>query len=445
MKTMKVCLENRKTLRNQKGSILILAVIFLFIGSTLAIVGTQLVVNTGKKVRQQQMFIAEANSVARAGVVDTLNWFRRQGVVSGSAPWPHEAFYPRELPNGDTLDETIGLVKEFNLSHLAPGQTLQEAKRWGRYEVRRQIMDPTATATPTPDPLAARDVSAERLDDAAAGSGQVWKITSIGYVYRLNDPNKAFNEAPNEILAKASIETEFRRLELNYPPCPCTAVNSGSPTSTFRVINRGKVIVPDDAYASQVLAALCYIQGVGSSTGTGSQIVRPPSVPANMRINSLYPDLKFEDVFGMSPEELRLLSDIYVENSAQVASLLKDGFDMKLVFVNGNADFNGSTLQLKGSGILVVMGNLTLGATTLGKSHIFDGIIYVQGNAVIQDLSFISGTVIAQNGMTIGRSGAFDEAWVEYNQPLLNDITQRIGQYREVQAAVGGKLDVPEN
>src|SRR5438552_1582216 len=59
---------------------------------------------------------AQARNAARAGLVDSLSWFRRQPgqPVSCSEPnlYPDYAFKPLVL-YGDTIDEKLGLVKEY--------------------------------------------------------------------------------------------------------------------------------------------------------------------------------------------------------------------------------------------------------------------------------------------------------------------------------------------
>ena len=54
-------------------------------------------------------------------------------------------------------------------------------------------------------------------DDLSAGS--IWKLRSVGYVYRRVDPNVPFNQAPNQVLGQdlTALNMGLHRLERSLP------------------------------------------------------------------------------------------------------------------------------------------------------------------------------------------------------------------------------------
>ncbi len=155
-----------KLLRQETGSALVLSFVLAIIGTILMTTGARMIIQSYKETRRMAHYVAEADNAARAGLVEALGWFRRQanGVnnESGLYVWHDEAFYPRNdvivgVSNvSETLDETIGLVREYQIGKMAGGGEL-----FIRYEVPRQnypTTDAWGTPLPTPDPLVATPV-----------------------------------------------------------------------------------------------------------------------------------------------------------------------------------------------------------------------------------------------------------------------------------------------
>lgn len=111
--------------------------------------------------KHELYFSAQANNVAKAGLADAMAWFRRQAIqpVRSSSnptayPYPDAAFFPRNngVPSTtDTLDESIGLTKEYAMT--------DNSRLWAHYEVRRQ-QDP---ATNSWVDHAVHDITGKRL------------------------------------------------------------------------------------------------------------------------------------------------------------------------------------------------------------------------------------------------------------------------------------------
>jgi hypothetical protein len=237
---------------SSRGSALIMAAIFMLIATTLITVGVKLISNSSRQSKERMLYVGEAESVARAGLVDALGYFRRQtannGIVSaysqsqgavspGQTPtpntsplgtlftYPDQAFWPLNNTftgqSADSNEPWIGIVNEYPLDDSVTANAVY----WARYEVHK-AQDPTSPGY-TPDPYAVRDTSGERSGAGILdGDGLVWQIISTGYVYKRLDKttnaitgmwNTMYNQFPNQVVASARFATEFRKLSLNMP------------------------------------------------------------------------------------------------------------------------------------------------------------------------------------------------------------------------------------
>ncbi|MDD5687166.1 MAG: hypothetical protein PHE88_04955 [Elusimicrobia bacterium] len=392
--------------KSNKGVALLTVVVLLFAVMILILTGAQLITNSYRESKQQQNTVAEAENVAKSGLVDAISWFKRQEAQpvhnSSHSPlhsWEDGAFNPKEVKL-DTIDENMGLVKEYELS--------ENGIRWARYEVKRQ------SETIVPD--AAQDITAERFNGTEQkGDGLAWSIVSTGYVYR----RKAaipFNIFPNEIVAKCKMSTEIIRMNLQIPACAFIVKDGG--TAGHETVN----LFPNGR-----------INGGSSGTACGRFLGQPPLLSGGTVIgSSLYsvvlndPTIKY--VLGISTIELKSLADFTV---GSVNSLPNPLPDMSLIYIDGDATFDLSR-PLKASGVLVVNGNLTVSA---GSSSLFSGLIYVSGTITINPPCDITGCVIAYSGLTLNNLSTSDITEIDYDNNILTAVRQRICQYRENKSA----------
>ena len=231
---------------SQKGSALIMASIFMIVATYLVTIGAKLVSDTNKQAKQRELFVGEAENVARAGLIDAKAWFIRQtangGLVFGntsssvtvgmtptvnpsytSADQAFNPIYNASNPQGsDTSEPNFGIVQEYPLDQAVTSK----ATYWARYEIKRQ---PTGAY----DPTAVHDVTGKRNDSYINGDGLVWNIISTGYVYKRMDRSTAGTPATwvypynygvttgdfgkTKIIAKAQFSTEIRKLSLIMP------------------------------------------------------------------------------------------------------------------------------------------------------------------------------------------------------------------------------------
>lgn len=396
---------------NNAGSIILFVVAFLAVLAMIPL-SMNLLKLTSQQAQSQINFTAQANNVARAGLTDAISWFRRQTtqpVRSGVPPslyaWADGAFYPRlSTSTADTIDESIGLVKEYQLT--------ESGLLWARYEVRRQ----QDTATNAVDPKAVHDITGMRCEGHVAGEGLAWYVESAGIVYRKFDAAKNFDEAPNEVVSRARVSTEIRRLALSLPLNAAVIVSTRNLVS---LASNTKVVGGNNA-------GIGYYGGNSNpSTSGGSSYT---GIPAISDIDGIGTNGTFDvqTILGVTENELKLMADISVNSLSELAS---DYPAMAVVFIKGDATFDSSH-PLRGGGILYVKGNLTIQTTS---NTLFSGFIFVTGNASILGDNLISGSIAVKGSLSINGSGV-GVPEIDYDSTILDSVRQQVAQYRENKA-----------
>lgn len=326
----------------------------------------------------------QARNVARAGLVDAFSWFRRQPSqpVSAFAPQRDDLADP---PIRDTDDPAIGIVRSFRIS----------GDIWGRYEVRHTDKDTRLTA---------RDVSSLRR---LPGTGQAWSLAAVGTVYRNRDPNVAFDQSPNGILGSARAFTEIRRITMS-PPAGA-AINATSAASVS-LGARSRIIGNEGA-------------GVAIPSGTGS-IGTSGELSGTPRWAGISPssfEISVPRVFGVPVAELKSLADEVIADANKVPSPLPQE---KLIVIETDVTFDDKR-PLRGTGVLYVEGDLTIGASPL---NFFNGLLYVDGDVTVRAPSVVRGSIVATG--TVSVAGVGDYAEVEYDSGVLAALMLSMGQYR---------------
>jgi hypothetical protein len=281
--------KNHSSLRlSNRGSALVMAVVLMLVASTLITIGVKLIANASRTAKERELYVGEAENVARAGLIDAKGWFIRQtangGVVFGNTvntvlpgmtPTVNptysnvdQAFNPLfnagNPQNSDTTDPTIGIVSEYPLNDAVTANALF----WARYEVKRQ----QAGAY---DPNAVHDVTGSR-SSYVNGDGMVWNIVSTGYVYKRMDKSvtgipatwvypynygvTTGDYSKTKIIATARFSTEIRKLSLIMPvPAPPNGPGVANLTAGIYV---------QDLAAQITLNTQTLMDGAVSATGT---------------------------------------------------------------------------------------------------------------------------------------------------------------------------------
>ncbi len=255
-----------------------MASIFMLVATTLITVGVQLVANASRGAKEKELYVGEAENVARAGLIDAESWFTRQTGNGGVVRAYASAYTPAQSPSfastftyvdqafapqgnttnpqiADTIDQAVGLVGEYPLSDPVTANCLY----WARFEVPQQQAGSMAAT-------AVHDITGDRMSNYVNGDGFVWSIQSTGYVYKRLDFTvdaygnflKDYKTPPNFVVAKAQYSTEFRKLALNLPvPNP---PGSGTSSAGLYVYNSGSSVTLTNNY--------CILNGAVSQIGT---------------------------------------------------------------------------------------------------------------------------------------------------------------------------------
>ena len=380
----------------ERGVALVMAIMFTVIVVGITVTGALTLRAHQAKTRVSFVTHGQAVQFSKSGLIEALGWLRKQTSqpVTTFAPVLDMSVAP---PIMDTIDADIGIVREFEITNSI----------WGRYEVWKQWdADPNATRLAWRQQMQCEDISHLRGDLAP---GSVWRLRSIGYVFRRVDPNVAFNEAPNQVLGQDMTEVETRRLALQPPGQAALCTRTGS---TTQVMTRGKVV------GGSLGAGIFYRQGTGAITvsGTGASISGTPSQSAS----STYDD-SFEVVFGVSQSELAAMADYYVTSTADFPSPVPID---KVVLSTTGMTFTAAK-PLKGTGVVAIIGNTTIGQGTYSA---FSGLLYVQGNLTVREPCEIQGAVVVTG--TVRVEGSSDWVTLTYDDSILAHLRQEVGTYR---------------
>ena len=352
----------------------------------------------------QSRFASNGQAVefARSGLVEALGWFRKQTAqpVTVLAPQLNNQVTPPVL---DTVEPDVGIVREFQI----------HGSLWGRYEVWKEW--PT---DPDPDRLAFRtQVQCEDISDERGNlsPGSVWRLRSVGYVYRRNSASAAFDESPNRVVATQLVETEIRRLALQPPGQAALCVQDAD---DCEVRIRGRVL------GGSLGAGIYYPFGTGNVTisGFGAAVTGVPPLSAT---NTYADDLV--SVFGVNLTELKGMADSIILNMNEFPSPLpKDS----LIVAETDLDFTSQN-PLSGTGILVVVGDVTIDP---GSYSTFSGLLYVDGDLELYAPAELQGAVVVTDDVIV--QGMSDFATITFDDGIVNALRQRLGTYRKSSATI---------
>lgn len=380
---------------SERGSSLVWALFFVSL-TTGILVAHSLEMSANRKTMDTRFRRVDlAQSVAESGLTDAIAWLRRQPVQ------PVQAFEPRrdltaEPPVDETLDESIGLVREFEVN----------GSLWGRYEVR------TSEAI---------DVSARYGETA----GTVWDLGARGYLFERIDPNRRFDQKPNRLLSSQTMRTEARGLSLRLPNASAVTLKD---SRTLEVLS-GTLIDGSGG------PALCYdlARSGGSILAATAELVGTPSI---LPLGSVSLDL--QTVFGLREDQLRATADVVVESPRQLQGR---EFRDQLVFVPGDIELDSALDGLRGRMVLAVAGNFT--APEFNNSD-FRGVMYVGGALVLEGPFHFAGTLVVAGPMKVG--GSADQVVIRYDPAEVTAIQDSLSQYRstnEVRPSADGGAAVP--
>jgi hypothetical protein len=385
--------------RERGQAVLATTIIISLVLLTLLTMLTQ--VQLGNRLVSRQLtYQGQAANAAQAGLADALSWFRKQSVqpVKTFNPIIDNSVTPVINDTEDTNSPNMGIVRNYQVS--GPGRLM------ARYEVRKGI-SPFSVAG-----AGVVDVTNQK-GRTTATQGSVWQLESIGYIWVQNDPaNNNYNQSTNQVLSQQTFRTEIQKMS---------------------------VILPDGGAA--LFSANCDNITIDSKTkiqgGSGIGISCRPGGGLGMKNNGVVRGLTptktnstapydIQSVFAVTPQELQGLADV---NVTKVSDLPNPLPAMNLIVINGSAVFDNKQ-PLTGSGILVVLGDLTV---AVGSNSDWSGVIYCTGNIVINEVTAVSGAIVAANSSgtaTVAINSGTDITEVDYSPSIISQINSQMGQYR---------------
>jgi hypothetical protein len=372
-----------------------LVLLTLLVASTLAQLGSKL-------IALQLSNQGQALNVANSGLIEGLDYFRRQ------ASQPVATFNPQRNLNAsppvddtDTVTNPLSIRRDFLIS--TPGRV------WGHYEL---VVGTSGNATTGTGVI---DLSTNRLGSAAAAGG-IWQLESTGIVYVKNG-NVAYNVSPNQVLAKRTVRSEISRLQFT-PPSSAISIGStanGAAGAGVTINAQGRVI-GGTGFG---------VNNTSGNTANAGVLSGTPGLQSGLTLTSL----NLNNVFGGTINKLSDIStiaDVVTTTEAGVPNPVQ----MQLIYLDKNPAI--FTTPLKGSGVLVVNGSLTLPANST-----WNGIIYVLGNYTQNSPSVVSGAVVvaganppASTAWAVIGSGTTDFADLYYDPAMINQIRKQLALYR---------------
>ncbi|MCA8968549.1 MAG: hypothetical protein KDC95_02150 [Planctomycetes bacterium] len=376
---------DRDACTSESGVALIIAIFFTIFGTGLILSGLISMNAVEKETEVGYRLGSQARQFATAGLIDGLAWFRRQTTqpVTSFDPVLDTTVSP---PIIDTIDPTIGIVREFEISGGV----------WGRYELRRFVPN----VTPTVAEVA--DVSTERR---ASSSGTVWRLVSRGFVFRRVDPLVAYNVQPNHVLGQEVVDAEIRRMTL-APPAQAALCSRRA--DNVSVGSRGRI-------RGGSAVGVVYKSSTGSVSNSGE--ISGAQSTAGL---SSYAD-SVSAIFGVTAAELRTLADDRVSNSAAFPSPIPVN---QIIYAEADLVFDASR-PLRGLGIVYVDGDVDIQS---GSNSFFNGLLVVTGNLKVNAPALLRGSVVVWGKVTFSGLGDYSE--LEYDDSVLNSLMQEVGQYR---------------
>lgn len=437
----------------QRGMALMNAMLLAMVFTMMIVAGTSFT-QTAQKAGRSDKYESQAYHVARAGIVDAINYFKRQAsqpvekfrpAYNAAVPTKGDTNDPYQLdpgpaggklhkddPGGGNEDKPhLGIVQEFQLD--------SRDSLWGRYEVGKVTQLKRGTKGKLSEYVilekdgsgnwvertalsAANSKEWEGVEDMTSnyglsGKGLIWRIRSKGYVYRkataADDTVTRFYQFPNECLAQVEVETEIRRLHIeNFE-----AAIHGNINTVFNNDSKISIVAPDGYAVKYNGGTITPAAAPASFSGTSGKykLVAPANALDWMQM--------FAVVNGPT---LASMADSYVTSLSQLPD---DMSSMALTYIQGNATFT-NTRRLNGGGILVVDGNLRLEQQS---GSTFAGIIYVTGDYFQGATAAIVGEVVVKGKVTVDPVG--DKTNIEYSTGIVNEVRRQLGQYRERRSA----------
>ncbi len=363
-----------KSLRSKAFTLAYVLFFSTFLLSVILVSLSNHTMNVKKLKKSGENYDLRAYEVAKAGLIDTLYYFRKQ------SSQPVLNFSPT---SSDSEDPSIGIVN--SLSIISNTNNIV-----GRYIVNKNLV---------------KDVSL--LYNKPAGT--IWEIISEGQII-----NRARN---NEIIADKKLAVLIRRISISIPY---------ESTVIWGFANKINLQSRTRMVSSNPASNISSIIGSGSPTvnNNNQNALLPNTINY---VDNYYDNVSINNIFGITINELKGMSDYIVNN----VNDFPNSFKYKIIYIpSSNTALTLSNVN--GSGIIITQRSLTF------QNYInFSGIIYVMNNAnlVFNCPGTILGTIIndkdsTNSTLTFNNTSGSDFLLVQYDRSIIQKLRNIIGNYR---------------
>ncbi|MDB5096988.1 MAG: hypothetical protein JWM80_1409 [Cyanobacteria bacterium RYN_339] len=467
--------------RGARRGITLVNVMMLALISTLFLMAASQFVTGSLKAGRDSRSNQQVYAVAKAGLDEALSWYRKQPIK------PVKNFDIVSAASADTLDQQIGLVKEWEIDstrHL-----------WARFEVGRDPNAPIRTGVTSKGsrntalyPVAtyptyyfsfndgivpaysvldwgAQDVSFQRGKGQA---GTVWLLRSKGYTFRrtgsatslITSEPFSLSTAARKPIQKIELESEV--VLTNFHPHEAALYDFNDNADATQVVSHaqcaitgGHVNIHGSGSASNVDVRV--LDGVGfnvwCNTGAanvhltddaGSNLFGPSLKGQGTTTNPNYVSPTLSDQIRSTFEvpdiaSLKGLADYYYDQNSPPPAVLPQ---MAFIYINGQSMvangnqviFDGATVagvtrpKLSGGGIIFVEGGATIDGTAIPQR--WDGLIFTTGYYHQFNSSRITGGAIAgAHAIVHGESSKVAQLY--YSRATLDQVIRQVRNYQE--------------
>jgi hypothetical protein len=326
-----------------------------------------------KKLRKSgENYDLRAYEVAKAGLIDTLYYFRKQ------SSQPVLNFNPA---SSDSEDPSIGIVNSLIV-------TSNTNNIIGRYVVNKNLV---------------KDVSS--LYNKPAGT--IWEIISEGQII-----NRARN---NEIIADKKLAVLIKRISISIPY---------ESTVIWRSANKINLQSRTRMVSSNPAFNISSISGSGSPSINNQSALLPYTINY---VNNYNNQVSINNIFGISINEVKRISDYIVNNVTD----FPNSFKYKIIYI----PFSNTALTLSnvnGSGIIITQRSLTFQNYINFSGIIY---VMNNANLNFSCPGTIFGTIIndkdsTNSTLTFNNTSGSDFLLVQYDRSIIQKLRNIIGNYR---------------
>jgi hypothetical protein len=361
-----------KLLRNKAFTLAYVLFFSTFLLSVILVSLSNHTMNVKKLKKSGENYDLRAYEVAKAGLIDTLYYFRKQ------SSQPVLNFNPI---SSDSEDPSTGIVNSLSI-------TSNTNNIVGKYIVDKNLV---------------KDVSS--LYNKPAGT--IWEIISEGQII-----NRARN---SEIIADKKLAVLIRRISISIPYESTVIWGSAS---NINLQSRTRMVSSNPAF------------NISSISGSGIPSINNQSalLPYTINyVNNYNNQVSINNIFGITINEVKGISDYIVNNVTD----FPNSFKYKIIYIpSSNTALTLSNVN--GSGIIITQRSLTFQNYINFSGIIY---VMNNANLVFNCPGTIFGTIINDKDshnstLTFNNTSGSDFLLVQYDRSIIQKLRNIIGNYR---------------